>query len=255
MRKLLHSTPDPVSARQAAGNRSETQTSRRGGQQKEMESSTKGAGNAKAKQNGGSAWGKSQAHGRFSVAGGIHHPSSVPGAGTVKANRSVGRGKQKQVGALYNWEKEQDGGDHGGGCSLDSPGSSSAGIQDMVANLQQAATNEPGHYVVSNQDNSQYDQNPVSRGIFDLQVLLTPDEYRSLQAKVRAKRAEDKHALRAKQAMKKPDNADYLFSSSPYIDKNRVEEAMFRSPNKDKWITDTGFQRHDKTRGKTLVKR
>lgn len=108
--------------------------------------------------------------------------------------------------------------------------------------------------------------------------MLTPDEYRSLQAKVRAKRAEDKHALRAKQAMKKPDNADYLFSSSPYIDKNRcvldrgmclyedcgvtlcccmhrVEEAMFRSPNKDKWITDTGFQRHDKTRGKTLVKR
>jgi hypothetical protein len=139
-----------------------------------MESSTKGAGNAKAKQNGGSAWGNSQAHGRFSVAGGIHHPSSVPGAGTVKANRSVGRGKQKQVGALYNWEKEQDGGDHGGGCSLDSPGSSSAGIQDMVANLQQAATNEPGHYVVSNQDNSQYDQNPVSRGIFDLQVGDNP---------------------------------------------------------------------------------
>ena len=51
---------------------------------------------------------------------------------------------------------------------------------------------------------------------------------------MRAKRAEDKHSKRSKQAMMKTgtDSGDFLFSSSPYIDKKRVEEAMFRSPNK-----------------------
>ena len=75
---------------------------------------------------------------------------------------------QKQGGGLYDWEKDESG-VGGGGCNLDSPDGRFNGIDDLVQNLQQAVTNEPGHYVVNN-DQSQYNDAPVSRGVFDLQV-------------------------------------------------------------------------------------
>ena len=192
----------------------------------------------------GSSWAAPPGkHGRFSVMGGIHHPASVPGAGTDKGNkgqfgstrasRSGSSSKAtKDTAALYSWEKG------GGGAADGADGMGGAGGEQRehpLSGRNFSGSGEPGHYTEAGAS--------VDPAVFDLQVILTDAEQKLLLSRLRAKRAEDKHARRQKKALNKAggDKSEYLFSQSPYIEPHKVRDALSRTPQKDKWVGDKSF--------------
>jgi hypothetical protein len=58
-------------------------------------------------------------------------------------------------------------------------------------------------------------------------------EYRTLQARRRGS---------SKYRRPEPRMSETLLSSTPYIDPWRVEDAMYRPPLKDHWVTPEGFK-------------
>jgi hypothetical protein len=102
--------------------------------------------------------------------------------------------QKKKVAALYDWEKKD---------SVDL-----SAIQDQQStftegdghHLVAASSGEHGHYVA---DNGEAD----NHGCFDLQIVLSDDEYKMIQSRMRSKRAEDKHAARNKKKMEQANDA------------------------------------------------
>ena len=87
---------------------------------------------------------------------------------------------------MYEWEKNQSGAADGGGGDA---------FADSAAaqHLSPANTGAIGHYLV---DGGQQ----AHPSIFDMQIVLNEDEYKMIQSRRRAKRAEDKHAARTRKA-------------------------------------------------------
>jgi hypothetical protein len=185
-----------------------------------------------------SAWAAESKHGRFSTVGGIHHPASIPGGGTQKAAAPTSGGggttrrKKQEVAQLYSWESPAD---------AEASGDYGSEYDGQGANL--SSSGERGHYVQA--DDGEHAANP---GLFDVQIVLNAAEHKQLMSRQRSRRAVMKHTQRAKAAQEgSKKDGEFMFSASPYVDPNKVAGALYRTPKKDKWMNQTGFQRNQKT--------
>ena len=92
--------------------------------------------------------------------------------------------------------------------------------------------------------------------IFDLQIVLNEAERKLLISRLRAKRAEDKHAARQRRALAKAqgqkESGEFLFSSSPYIEPSQQQDVLSRTPQKDKWVNSGGFNANASTGGRSV---
>jgi hypothetical protein len=205
LRKLLHSAPDSIgptaTSPSVASPEQEPDLEEDSFQQEAAPPSAPRT----APTNAPSSWTKPALHGRFSTMGGIHHPASVPGAGTTKASHKASpRNKaaspaasmtksqkrtQKKVTALYDWEK--DGANEDLSAIQDQQ---SAYAEEDGHHLIAAASGERGHYVADDGEGG-------GDTFFDLQIVLSDDEYKMIQSRMRQKRAEDKHQARNKKKL------------------------------------------------------
>ena len=69
----------------------------------------------------------------------------------------------------------------------------------------------------------------------DMQIFLTEAEFQALLSRRRSFRAETKHSKRF--VPTKQEESPYLMASTPYIDPMRVKQALYRPPQRDKWVT------------------
>ena len=189
-------------------------------------------------------WAAPGKHGRFSVMGGIHHPASVPGAGTDKDKHGTpGTGTsssktRRDVAELYSWEKDGTGGGGGEPTGGEASPYGDDGAQHPLAGRNCSGSGEAGHYIDVGAT--------VDPVIFDLQIVLNEAERKLLISRLRAKRAEDKHAARQRKAIEKAqgrgqESGEFLFSSSPYIEPSQQQDVLSRTPQKDKWVSSGGF--------------
>jgi hypothetical protein len=135
----------------------------------------------------------------------------VSGAKTKMGTTPVPSSKKKTkkpISPLYAWERPTE----------DSENSNLA---------RRPVITEHGQFIPSDRIRGFYEQQhqEVSNKYVDFQIILSELEYQELLAKRRAQKARGK----AMDKQKQDPNSQFLFSSMPYVDANRVESSLYRS--------------------------